>query len=67
MGGSKKYKLILAPPYDGGLKFRPISDSLPLQGRKNSYGAMWKGAGQVEWGKIVIHSPNENEKTQYKN
>ena len=67
MGVSKKYKLILAPPCDASLKFCPIFASPPLQGKKNPYGTMRIGVGQVAWDKIVIHSPNENEKTQYKN
>ena len=53
-GRSKKCKPILALPRGAGLKSRPIPAPPPLRGGENPRELKQGGAGQVEWGKIVI-------------
>ena len=52
--GSKKSKLISAPPRGAGLKSPLIPAPLPLQGRENPRGAKWGRVSQAGRGKIVI-------------
>ena len=53
-GGSKKFKLILTPPYGASLKSCLISTSPPLQDKENSHGAKLGEAGQARRDKIAI-------------
>ena len=53
-GGSKKCKLIPAPPRGAGLKSCPIPAPPPLRGEENPHGAKRGGAGQAGRGKIAI-------------
>ena len=55
----KKSKPIPALPHGAGLKSRPIPALPPLQGKENSCGAKWGGAGQARWDKIAILRVNK--------